>query len=118
MLGTTAIGFAVGIRATLDADIIKAYALGDDKPVVLESGNKTFRFTIEKMYIDNTYANNVLSGAKVTIEVRPSGTGSGRPRIVFNNSVLTSWELTIDQDGVIMESVEGEAPSVTIGTQS
>lgn len=118
MRGTTVIGYAKNVTVTLEADVTKAYVIGDDKPTVLESGNKTFRFSMERMYIDNTYANDVLSGAKLTIVVRPAGTGTGRPQITLNNVVLTSWEQRIEQDNVVMESVEGEAASVTVGTQS
>jgi hypothetical protein len=116
--GTQEIGYATGIRATIDVDLIKAFKLGSDKPAVLESGNKSFTVRIDKMYIDNAYATDVLNGAKVTIEVRPQGTGTGKPKITISNVVLTGWDLTIDQDGIIMESVEGEGDSLAFGTQA
>jgi len=70
------------------------------------------------MYIDNTYATDVLNGTEVTIVVRPAGTGSGKPEITLSNVVFNSWGLSIAQDGVVMESVEGEAKSMTLGTQA
>lgn len=112
------IGYATGVRATIDADLVKAYKIGSDKPVVLESGNKTFRITIDKMYIDNAFAQDVISGSKVTIVIQPAGSGSGKPQITLSNVVFTGWELTVDQDGVVMESVEGEGDSITLGTGS
>ena len=115
--GTTEIGYATGVRSSIDVDLIKEYKIGSDKPAILESGNKSFKITIDKMYIDNAYAQDVLNGAKVNIEVRPRGSGTGLPKIVYNNVVFTSWDLTIDQDGVVMESVEGEGDGVTLGTQ-
>ena len=115
--GTTEIGYATGIRATIDVDLIKAFKLGSDKPAILESGNKSFTVRIDKMYIDSTYATNVLNGTKVTIDVLPAGSGAGKPKITLTNVVLTGWDLTIDQDGVIMESVEGEADGITLATQ-
>jgi hypothetical protein len=115
---TTEIGYCTGVRATIDVDLIKAYKFGSDKPAVLESGKKSFTVRIDKMYIDSTYATDVLNGTKVAIDVFPNGTGTGKPKITLSNVVLTGWDLTIDQDGVIMESVEGEADNVTFGTQS
>ncbi|MEM0010787.1 MAG: hypothetical protein QW424_05390 [Candidatus Bathyarchaeia archaeon] len=116
-MGTADIGYCTGVRVTLDVDLIKAYRIGSDTPAVLTAGNKTFRVSIEKMYIDNTYATNVLNGAAVTIEVQPAGTGTGKPKITLSNVIFTSWELTIEQDGVIMESIEGEASSIAFETQ-
>lgn len=113
----TEIGYAVGVRTSIDADIIRAYKIGSDKPVVLESGNKRFRVTVDKMFIDNIYATAALQGTKLSIELQ-AATGSGKPKITLSNVVLSSWELTVDQDGVIMESVEGEGDNVTIGTST
>jgi hypothetical protein len=115
--GTEEIGYCTGIRVGIDVDLIKAYKLGSDKPAVLESGNKSFTVRIDKMYIDSTYATDVLNGTKVAIDVLPAGSGAGKPKITLTNVVLTGWDLTIDQDGVIMESVEGEADGITLATQ-
>ena len=113
----TEIGYCEGVTVGIDADLIKEYALGDDKPQVLESGNKSFTVDIDHMYIDNAFANDVLNGTAVTIEVRPEGTGTGKPKITVNDVILNSWELSIEQDGVEMESVSGEGKSLTFGTQ-
>jgi hypothetical protein len=85
---------------------------------VIASGNKSFKVNIKKAYIDNTYANNVLNGAAVTISVLPQGTGTGKPEIDITNVVFTSWELTVEQHGVIMENVKGEGNGITFTTQS
>jgi len=113
----TEIGYCEGVTVGIDADLIKEYALGDDKPQVLESGNKSFTVDIDHMYIDNAFANDVLNGTAVAIEVRPEGTGTGKPKITVNDVILNSWELSIEQDGVEMESVSGEGKSLTFGTQ-
>ncbi|MEM1558183.1 MAG: hypothetical protein QXG12_06285 [Thermoproteota archaeon] len=115
--GTTEIGYATGVRCSIDVDLIKEFKIGSDKPAVLESGNKSFRVTVDKMYIDNTYATDVLNGTKVSIEIQPAGAGTGKPKITISNVVFTSWELTIDQDGVVMESVEGEGDTLALATQ-
>ena len=118
MKDSTEIGYCTGVRVGIDVDLIKQYKMGSDKPAVLESGNKSFTIRIDKMYIDSAFATDVLNGTKLTLEVRPDGTGSGKPKITLSNVVLTGWDLTIDQDGVILESVEGEADNITFGTQS
>ena len=70
------------------------------------------------MWIDKTYADKVLNGTKVSVVVRPEGTGSGKTEITISNVVFNSWELSIEQDGVVMESVSGEGDSMTISTQA
>ena len=112
------VGYARGVTVRLDAALIKEYQIASDDPAVLKSGNKTYAVTIEKMFIDNTYATDVLNGSAVSIVVRPAGTGSGKPEITISGVVFSRWELTITQDGVVMESVEGEGINMTFGTQS
>ncbi|MCD6528768.1 hypothetical protein J7L06_00550 [Candidatus Bathyarchaeota archaeon] len=118
MIDTTEIGYAQGVRVGISADLIKEYKIGSDKPEVLKSGNKAFSVSFDAMYIDKSYAEQVLNGAEVSVVVRPAGTGSGLEEITISDVVLTSWELTISQDGVILESVEGEGKDITFGTQS
>lgn len=112
------IGYAKGVRVSIDVDLIKDYKIGGDTPAVLEAGNKTFSVSIDKMWIDKTYAEKVLNGTKVSVVIRPEGTGSGKTEITISNVVFNSWELSIEQDGVVMESVSGEGDSITISTQA
>jgi hypothetical protein len=118
--GTTEIGSCTSVSVSIDVDLIKEYYISGsspDKPAFLASGNKSFKVSIEKAYVDGTYANDVLNGTAVTIEIRPEGTGTGKPKITLSNVVFTSWELSIEQDGVVMESIEGEGTNIAWGTQ-
>jgi hypothetical protein len=114
--GTADIGYATGVRVSIDVDLIKEYAIGSDSPAVVAAGPKTFSIDIDKMYIDNSYATDVLNGAEVDIEVAPKGTGAGNPKITIEDVIFTGWELTIEAEGVIMESVKGEGKTLTLGT--
>jgi len=118
--GATEIGYCNSVTVSIDVDLVKEYAIGGtnpDKPAFLASGNKSFKVSIDKMYVDGAHANDVLNGTALTIEVRPEGTGTGKPKITVSNVILNSWELSIEQDGVIMESVEGEGTGIAWGTQ-
>jgi hypothetical protein len=118
MKGTQEIGYCTGVRVDINVDLIKEYKLGSDKPAILKDGNKSFRVRVEKMFIDSTYATDVLNGTAVSIEVRPEGSGTGKSKITLSNVVFTRWEMTANQDGVIMESIEGEGSDLAFGTQS
>jgi len=118
--GATEIGYCSSVTVSIDVDLVKEYAIGGanpDKPAFLASGNKSFKVSIDKMYVDGAHATDVLNGTALTIEVRPEGTGTGKPKITVSNVILNSWELSIEQDGVIMESVEGEGTGIAWGTQ-
>ena len=112
------IGYAKNVRVGIESSIIKDYVIGSTDPAVLEFGNYTYTVRIERMWIDKTYADKVLNGTKVSVVVRPEGTGSGKTEITISNVVFNSWELSIEQDGVVMESVSGEGDSMTISTQA
>lgn len=111
------VGYATGVTLSISADLIKEYSIGDDKPAVLESGNKTVEVSIEAMYLDKSYAEKVYNGTPVTIVIQPAGAGSGLEEVTVGDVVLTSFEMTIEQDGVIMESISGEGKSITFTTQ-
>lgn len=116
--GAVVIGYAKGVTVGIDHDLIKDYNLGSADPAVLEYGNTTFPVSIEKMYVDTTlFGSDILAKTKFSLEIRPQGTGAGKPKITLSNVVLTSWELTITQDGLIMEAVDGEATTLALGTQ-
>ena len=112
----SAVGYAQGIRVGASADLIKEYKIGSQTPEVLEYGNRSFPITIDAMYIDNTYANDVLNGTKVNIVVYPEGNSSGKPKVTLGDCVITGWEQTVSQDGVILESVAAEGKTMTWGT--
>ena len=112
------VGYAQGVRVGISVDLIKEYKIGSDKPEVLEDGNKSFTVSIDKMYIDKTYAEDVLNGTSVSVVIRPAGTGSGLEEITISNVILNTWEMTVTQDGVILESVSGEGKDITFGTQA
>jgi hypothetical protein len=119
--GTTEIGYCKSVSASIDVDLIKEYFLGGtnpDRPAVVISGNKSFKVSIEKAYIDKTYADDVINGTAVTISILPEGTGTGKPQIDVKDVIFTSWELSVEQDGIIMESIEGEGKSIEFLTQA
>jgi len=112
------IGYAKTVSASVDVDLIKEYVFGSDKPAVLSSGNKTFKVSIDLLYVSSKFANKILAGEKFDIMIAPDGWGSGKPLITLRNVMLNSWEQSIEQDGVIAESLEGEGDNILFETQA
>ncbi|MGB9774867.1 MAG: hypothetical protein ACPL4I_12790, partial [Bacteroidota bacterium] len=111
------IGMAKSVTASFDSDLVKEYVLGSDKPAFLASGNKTFKVSFDLLYVNDKYAQKTLNGDKFDVILAPDGWGAGKPLVALKNVVLNSWEQTISQDGVIAESVEGEAAGAEVTTQ-
>ena len=115
-MGATTIGFATGFTSNISVDLIKEYAMGSDKASVLSAGNKSFKVSCDKMYIDNTYASQVLGGVAVDFVIAPAGTTIGKPKITIKNVVLTVWDWKADQKGIVSEKVSGEGNDFVVGT--
>ena len=112
------IGYARGVTTNLSAEVVKDYSVDDVAPAVLESGNQTYTVSIEKLFVDSEFAQLLLDGTKFDIEVGPKGTTPpGGVKITLNDVVMTSWKIeTPKMTGAVIENIEAEAASVTIGT--
>jgi sporulation protein YlmC with PRC-barrel domain len=116
-MGGTVIGLAQNIAADINADLIKEFALGSDKPLIIASGNKHFKIKVDKMYIDGTYATQLLNGTAADFVITPQGTTfTGKPKYTLKNVVLITYNYKNDQKGIILESVSGEGTDWQVGT--
>jgi hypothetical protein len=115
-IGVVTVGFAQGVTANMTADLIKEFQLNSDKPAILEDGNKHFKFTVDKMYIDKTYAQQVYSGTSVDLIFAPAGTSTGKEKITYKTCTFTAWDMKVDQKGIVGEKVAGEASDVLWST--
>jgi virulence-associated protein VapD len=110
-------GYITNVTFDMDAAILKDYKFTSDIPAVLESGNKTFKFAFDRMYIDTTYASLVLAGTKMTILLGPmNSTPSGQPKYTLSNAIIFHHSFRDQQGGIVMENGTGEAASVVVAT--
>jgi len=119
-IGTQTIGAGLTTSSSLSfgLDVEEHYGLGDEGKPTLVKGNKHFAGTIEKAYIDKTYAELVLGGAAADIIFYPEGTGTGKQMITVKNAILTNWEFTMEEDAIVAESMEFIGDGLEFGTQS
>jgi hypothetical protein len=116
-INSVEVGYIKGVTFDLDADVIKDYKFGSDIPCVLESGNKTIKFSFQKMFIDTTYAALVLAGTKITILLGPANcTPTGQPKYTLSNAIIFHHGWRDEQAGIVIEDGSGEAASLTLGT--
>jgi hypothetical protein len=115
-INATEVGYIKGVTFDLDADVIKDYKFTSDIPAVLESGNKTIKFSFQKMFIDTTYAALVLAGTKITILLGPANcTPTGQPKYTLSNAIIFHHGWRDEQAGIVIEDGSGEAASLTLG---
>ena len=110
-------GYIKGVTFDMDADVIKDYKFTSDVPAVLESGNKSFKFSFEKMFIDTTHAAQVLAGTKMTIILGPANsTPTGQPKYTLSNAIIFHHGWRDEQAGIVIENGSGEGASLALGT--
>jgi hypothetical protein len=102
------IGYAQGCTVDMTQELIKEFALGSNKATILKGGNQTYKIGVDRLYIDETYANLVLNGTPVDFIFTPTGTTAGYIKITVKNVILTAHNTKIDQKGVVAEKVSGE----------
>jgi hypothetical protein len=116
-INASEVGYVKGVTFSLDAEVIKDYKFTSDIPAVLESGNKTIKFSFQKMFIDTTYAALVLAGTKITILLGPANcTPTGQPKYTLGNAIIFHHGWRDEQGGLVIEDGSGEALTLTIGT--
>ena len=113
--GGTEIGYATGLKIGMDLDSIKEYAIGDADPKVFKTTTKSYPVSIDMMCMDTAYGNIIQDGDTCSIVVTPGGTEVGSPSFTIGNVSFTSWEITLDPGGVVMEAISGEGTLLTIG---
>jgi hypothetical protein len=118
-INSVEVGYIKGVTFDVDADVIKDYKFTSDVPAVLESGNKTFKFSFQKMFIDTVYAALVLAGTKITILLGPANsTPTGQPKYTLSNAIIFHHGFRDEQAGIVIEDGSGEAASLNLGTYS
>jgi hypothetical protein len=117
LIATVAVGSVKNISVGVSVDKLKEYVMGSDKPDTLLSGNKTFTVSIEKLYVNSTHAAQVIAGTPVVVEVRPEGTGGGKPKITLTDVILDKCDFKAANNGIIGENITGEGKDIAWGTQ-
>jgi hypothetical protein len=115
-MGTTVIGYATGVTGSINVDKIEDFVLNSDKAAILAAGNKHFKISVDKMWVDNTYATQILGGTAVDFEIGPAGTTTGKVKYTIKNVILEVMDFKADQKGIVTEKISGIGNDFVIGT--
>jgi hypothetical protein len=115
-IGVTVVGSVKNVNLDVSAEKMKEYVMGNDKPDSLDAGNKSFTFSLDKLFVDSTHINQVLNGTVVTILISPEGSAAGKWKYTINSAILDKVSVKQAQSGYIMHNVTGEGMSLTINS--
>lgn len=115
-IGGTVVGSVKNISLDLSAEKLKEYVFGSDKPDSLDSGNKSYAFSIEKLFVDSTHINQVALGSVLAIIISPEGSAAGKWKYTINSAILDKVSVKAAQNGYVMHNVTGEGMSLTISS--
>lgn len=123
------IGYIQSVSFSYEGNVEGIYEINESRlPVELLEGNIEMAFTAERAFIDRDLYGKVLAKLKsgsamtddagvpeFTAKLYPVGKISGKPEL---DAVLkfSTWELSQEQDAVIMDSIEGVCKSLTPST--
>jgi hypothetical protein len=104
-----AIAYGKNITVKMSAEAIKEYSVDSASPAILASGNQTYTWSIDRLYVDETYANLLLSGTTFQIIFSPIGTPLGSHYVTLTGCIITSSEHSAGESGGVLEKLSGEA---------
>jgi sporulation protein YlmC with PRC-barrel domain len=110
-IATVAVGSVKNINVDISAEKLKEYVMGNDKPDSLDAGNKSFTFSIDKLFVDSTHINQVMNGTVVAIAFSPAGTSA--QKYTINSAILDKGSIKQSQGGYVMHNVTGEGMGLT-----
>ena len=96
-----------------EAEIIKDYSMDALTPAVSGAGKQTFTWSAEGLFTDKTYITLLLAGTKFDLVFGPDGTATTIKNETRANYTILSCERKGGESGDLLESIIGEAESVT-----
>lgn len=117
LIDGTIVGAMKNVRQRISNDTIKDYDLDGQDPSVLEYGNYSYELTWERGYINETYAQRIKNGEKVTVVTRPDGAGTGKEEYTYNSCVFRDLETRWERNAVQLVSGTIEAKNLAIANQ-
>jgi hypothetical protein len=107
------VGYAQSITGSATAEAVKDYSMDSEKPAFLESGHQSFKWSAKMLYVDNEFLSALLAGDKFDLAFVSTVEPYSAPYETWTDCVVLSWDKTAGMAGGILQSVSGEAASIT-----
>jgi hypothetical protein len=117
-IGGADAGWGKDCTVKVSNTVIRDYKIGSTLQSTLEYGPDAIEFTMKKGYVDGTFLGYISGHTKLSVELRPQGTGAGKPKTTISNLVLKSFNRTLTRNAIILEDITGESATMPVdGTQ-
>ncbi len=119
-IGTTKVAKGRNFSLGITQELIKEYSMDQVSPEILDLGDQTYPFTIERMWVDSSYINLFINQTVTgcTIDFYPAGTATSQDKYTLANCLFSRWNLSADRQGAELERIEGEGKTLTVGVSS
>jgi hypothetical protein len=108
------VGNAIDINYDVKAALDKVYAMDSPAPVMLESGNQSYAWSINTLYgVDNTWLAKLLAGTKFDLAFVSTASPYSAPYETLVDCVVSDWGKKAGMTGAIALSVKGEGMGIT-----
>ena len=115
--GATPIGEIKDIEWSEKNTAIEEHDMAGGDPTLLEYGDTSYVWKFSKGWVDGAFAAKLIAKTKVSIEIRPEGTGNGKAKITLASCVIEEVGHKAGKNVIILTNVSGRAISETPGTQ-
>jgi len=110
--------YCTGVTVGAKAELIKKWVIGTADPKMIKVGHKSYPISIDALFADFSFINEVLAAdTTCTMYVYPGdGSAANEAEVTLTNVRFNDWELSINEDGPSLERVSGEAEALATGT--
>lgn len=113
-VGASIVTLVHNVTAGAAAVVDKEYTMDSPLPALLTSGNQSFTWSAEMLYIDNSLLTKLLAGTTFTLSFFKTTSPDATPYEVWTGCIVTKWDKKAAMTGALLVTVSGEAKGVTV----
>jgi hypothetical protein len=108
------VGSGIDISFNVKAALDKVYTMDSPAPVLLESGNQSFSWSISTLYgVDVSWLAKLLAGTKFDLAFVSNESPYSAPYETLTDCLVSDWDKKAGMTGPIALNVKGEAMGIT-----
>jgi hypothetical protein len=108
------VALAKNIKVQATAEAVKEHTMDDDEPCLLESGNKTYKFSMSKVIGEQDMLQLLLDGTKFDVVFAATGSTETPPTITITDCIVLDYSESAGSTGGVLCDVSGEGMSMSI----
>ncbi|MCJ7559185.1 hypothetical protein MUO79_01025 [Candidatus Bathyarchaeota archaeon] len=107
------VALAKNIKVQASAEAVKEHTMDDEDPSFLESGNRTYKFSLSKVIGEQDMLQLLLDGTKFDVIFAASGSTETPPTITITDCIVLDYSESAGEAGGVLCDVSGEGTGMT-----